>query len=65
MRYERDVERQTKDFAEIIVTIKSHDEFIRDIKPLYAKGMIATGAFVLGMIGLAAKWAWDHIRWGS
>lgn len=60
-RYDHDTQLQNVEIAKIIVTIQSHDEFIRDIKPLYTKGMIAVGAFVLGSIGIFCKWAWNHV----
>lgn len=64
-RYERDQQNLTLKIGEIIGTIKSHDEFIRDIKPIYAKGMIALGAAALGSIGIGVHWLWNHIRWNG
>lgn len=63
-RYERDIKLQNIEIAKIIETIQSHDEFIRDIKPIYAKGMMAMGAAVLGAIGIAVHWLFGHIKWG-
>ena len=62
-RYERDVSASSLRIAELSVVIKSHDEFIRDIKPMYTKSMVALGAFALGTIGLLVKWVWDHVIW--
>lgn len=64
-RYERDLKGQNISLAEILITIKSHDEFIKDIKPVYAKGMIALGAGALGTIGVAVNWFWHHFKWGG
>ena len=63
-RYERDVSNSKMQMAEIILTIRSHDEFIKTIKPIYAKGMMALGAAVLGSIGIAVNWIWKHVNWG-
>jgi hypothetical protein len=63
-RYERDMELQNSDLSKILLTIKSHDEFIRDIKPVYAKGMMALGAAALGTVGICVHWFWGHVKWG-
>lgn len=63
-RYERDLKAQNISLTEILFTIKAHDEFIRDIKPVYAKGMMALGAAALGTIGIGVRWLWNHIQWG-
>lgn len=63
-RYERDLNAQNVKLTEILITIKAHDEFIKDIKPVYTRGMIALGAGALGTIGLAVNWLWHHIHWG-
>ena len=63
-RYERDLGNQNKVLTEILTTIKLHDEFISEIKPVYLKGMIVLGAAVLGSVGIAVTWFWHHIRWG-
>lgn len=63
-RYERDMTDAKAGRSEIIAIIKSHDEFIRDIKPIYNRGMIALGAFALGSIGVAVHTVWSHIKWG-
>lgn len=63
-RYERDIKNQNIELASISIKIDAHDEFIRDLKPLYAKGMMALGAVVLGSIGMATRWLWTHVKWG-
>lgn len=63
-RYDRDIASQNASLTKIIKTIDDHDEFIRTIKPFYAKGMMALGAFALGTIGIATAWLWHHVRWG-
>jgi len=64
-RYERDQLNLSFKMGEIILTIKAHDEFIKDIRPVYAKGMIALGAAALGSIGIGVHWLWNHIRWNG
>lgn len=64
-RYERDTGRAEVERANMMKVITSHDEFIREIKPMYSKTMIAVGAFCLGLIGLGASWVWTHLRWGN
>jgi hypothetical protein len=64
-QYDRDIQNQNKSLEEIKTTIQTHDEFIRDIKPIYAKGMIALGAFALGSIGISVAWFWRHINWNG
>lgn len=64
-RYERDLKQQNVSLSEILTTIKDHDAFIKDIKPIYSKGMMAFGAAVLGTIGIATHWVWSHIKWGG
>lgn len=63
-RYERDIKLQNIEIAKIGLTITNHDEFIKDIKPVYTRGMIALGAGALGTIGVAVNWVWHHIHWG-
>lgn len=63
-RYERESQINKDRMEELITTIKGHDEFIRDIKPIYAKGMVALGAAGLASIGIAVHWIWGHIKWG-
>lgn len=63
-RYERDVRLSIQYREEILKTIHNHEDFIRDIKPVYAKGMMALGAATLAAIGLGVTWLWNHIRWG-
>ena len=63
-RYERDVSNSQTQMTEILLPIKSHDEFKKSIKPIYAKGMMALGAAVLGSIGIAISWVWKHVNWG-
>lgn len=63
-RYERDIKLQNIEIAKIIQTIQTHDDFIKDIKPVYAKGMMALGAAALGTIGIAVHWMWNHVYWG-
>ena len=62
-RYERDVRGSQKDMAELLMTIKEHDSFIKDIRPLYSRGMMALGTAILGLIGLSINWLWVHIKW--
>lgn len=63
-RYEREIELARIERLDLTAIIRSHDEFIREIKPMYSKGMIALGAFIIGSIGIATTWLWSHIRWG-
>lgn len=63
-RYERGEAANSIHLAEIILTIKAHDDFVKTIKPIYDKGMIALGATVLGIVGLATHWLVSHIKWG-
>lgn len=63
-RYERDVSAAQVDRTEVIAIIKAHDEFIRDIKPLYSRSMVVIGVFVVGSIGIATHWLWRHINFG-
>ena len=64
-RYERDLKYQNISLSEILETIKSHDEFIKDIKPVYTKGMMALGAGTLGTIGVGINWFWRHFHWNG
>lgn len=64
-RYERDLKDQNISLREILLTIKTHDEFIKDIKPVYARGMVALGAAALATIGMAVNWLWHHIHFGN
>lgn len=64
-RYERDLKGQNGQLSEILLTIRSHEEFIRDIKPVYTKGMIALGAGALGTVGFAVNWFWRHVHWNG
>lgn len=61
--YEKDIARVQLSHEEMMKVIKSHDDFIRDIRPVYAKGMIAMGAAGLGTIGIAVNWLWRHVGW--
>lgn len=63
-RYERDLKAQNIDISKVLLTIQLHDEFIRDIRPIYAKGMVALGAAALGTIGIVVHWIWGNIHWG-
>lgn len=63
-QYAIDVARADKNRSDMLTIIESHDDFIRLIKPMYSKGMIALGAFCLGIVGAAAAWVWGHIKWG-
>lgn len=64
-RYERDIKSQNIEIAKLMGIIQSHDDFIRDIKPVYVKGMIALGAALLGSIGIAVHWFWRHVNWNG
>lgn len=59
--YEKDAARARMESAEMLATIKSHDDFIRDIRPMYEKGMIAWGAFLVGSVGVGVHWLWKHL----
>jgi hypothetical protein len=63
-RYERDSHQADICRRETLDLIKAHDNFISKIEPVYSKGMIAVGAFVLGLVGLMAVAVWTHIKWG-
>lgn len=62
--YEKDITRIQSSHEEMMKTIKEHDSFIRDIRPLYSKGMMAWGAFLLASVGVGVRWLWKHIMWG-
>lgn len=62
--YGRDILRSQEDRDEMMKTIKDHDDFIRDIKPIYSKGMMAWGAFLLASVGVGVRWLWKHVTWG-
>lgn len=62
-RYERDTLKAETDRKELLDIVKSHDDFIRQIRPMYTKGTIALGAFVLGSIGIATHALWSHFIW--
>lgn len=62
-RYERDTEKAETDRTALLLIITNHDDFIKEIRPMYSRAMIGMGAFILGLIGLAATWLWTHMRW--
>jgi hypothetical protein len=64
-RYERDTEFTKQSHLEMKAIIAGHDEFIRDIKPMYSKMMVAFGAFVLGSIGVGVNYLWKNIHFGK
>lgn len=61
--YEKDVVRSQISCETMMQAIKDHDEFIKDIRPVYAKGMVALGAASLGTIGIFINWLWKHLSW--
>lgn len=61
--YEKDIARVQLSHEEMLRVIKGHDEFIKDIRPVYAKGMMALGAASLGTIGIGVNWLWKHVLW--
>lgn len=44
--------------------IQENTDFLRLLKPKYTTAMAITMAVILGSVGLAVKWFWNHIKFG-